>query len=125
MDKYVEKLELDVASKFEQSVVSVLMKDDYESKYIKARVLDACFKAELIEVIDRDVYSERFDWVEKVIEMNLASFKLLDIAEKKQIKAMSLREVREVADAKVEAIIKNIVKRVLNAPQEFPMGSNI
>ncbi|CAK1941897.1 hypothetical protein VCRA2113O120_330014 [Vibrio crassostreae] len=102
---------------FEEKLVQNLKLKKKEG--ITAKVLLSCIKSGFITQRDVDMRSERYKWLQKVLDLNLHSFGLLDetILDSRQCSIGN--KFQAEVDKKVEVLIKDIVRRLIATSVEL------
>ncbi|TKF31298.1 hypothetical protein [Enterovibrio norvegicus] len=105
---------------FEYRLANSLNNPTCKRKQIKKSVLQHCVNAGFIREVEKDNESLRYKWLMEVLDINLTSLSLLDQITVDSNYSLTPADVQTEIDAKVSAVVKNIVKRLMETAVAYP-----
>ncbi|MDD1795893.1 hypothetical protein LRP50_22500 [Enterovibrio sp. ZSDZ42] len=109
-------------SKFEKKMASALTKNGKLKLMIKKKVINACLEAELFSHADLESRTKKYQWIERVTELNIKMMSLLELSKPSHHPVESSDEVNDRVEAQAEMIVKDIVRRIAQTPMPYPLG---
>lgn len=104
---------------FKQHLAKSLTTPEMKSSQIRLAVLKHCENAGFISSKDQEENSQRYQWLQEVIKLNLWTLNLLDQIVLDVNHSLFPLEVKTELDAKAASVIKDIAKRLMAANVQF------
>ncbi|EIZ1173860.1 hypothetical protein MOV00_004044 [Vibrio vulnificus] len=101
---------------FKQHLAKSLTTPEMKSSQIRLAVLKHCENAGFISSKDQEENSQRYQWLQEVLTLNLLSLNLLDQIALGESGCSGLNELQIEINAKAASIIKDIARRLIETP---------
>ncbi|EJL8715255.1 hypothetical protein NM559_003158 [Vibrio alginolyticus] len=105
---------------FDSRLANSLKKGELKTQQIRLNVLRHCENAGFIDSDDKASNSLRYQWLTEVLEINLMSLSLLDQINVDYNYSLIPADLQTEVTAKAAVIVKDIVKRLMEAEVVYP-----
>ncbi len=98
---------------FDKRFANALATQKLKTKQIESAVFRHCIESGFLSTEDKENNSPRYQWYQRVLELNLQSLNLLEQVILDEGIPSRMDEVQIEIEAKVASIVRNLAKRVL------------